>query len=71
MAISGRRHFPLSAARYYREEESLTVRRRIQMLKIAFINEAVTLLEEADPQDYEAIISILLAYAGRRRTNAQ
>ena len=44
---------------------------RIQMLKIAFINEAVTLLEEADPQDYEAIISILLAYAGRRRTNAQ
>jgi hypothetical protein len=41
------------------------------MLRIAFINEAVTLLEEADPQDYEAIISILLAYAGRRRANAQ
>ena len=41
------------------------------MLKIAFINEAVTLLEEADPQDYEAIISILLAYAGRRSAKAQ
>jgi hypothetical protein len=35
------------------------------MLRIAFVNEAVTLLEEADPQDYEAIISILLAYARR------
>lgn len=41
------------------------------MLRIAFINEAVTLLEEADPQDYEAIISILLAYARRRTGKAQ
>lgn len=41
------------------------------MLRIAFINEAVTLLEEADPQDYEAIISILLAYAKEHAGKAQ
>ncbi len=41
------------------------------MLRIAFINEAVTLLKEADPQDYEAIISILLAYAKRHSDKTQ
>ena len=46
-------------------------REAYKMLRIAFINEAVTLLEEADPQDYEAIICILLAYPRRRSGKAQ